>query len=152
MATVYKTEKGRDGLIYEGFCYRFDKRGADDTIYWRCADQRQCKGRIATEPDYSNVAVRSVHCHLANPDKAIIRGVKTTLRNRAASETTTIPTIFRQESAKLANTPVAAAMMPSYNAVKTTLNRERNASYPALPTDRASIVIPAQFQVCRLRQ
>ena len=45
-----KLKKGRDGLCFDNYCYRYDKTGADGIMYWRCADQRQCGGRIATNP------------------------------------------------------------------------------------------------------
>ena len=152
MATVFKTEKGRDGLCFDNYCYRYDKTGADGIMYWRCADQRQCRGRIATEPEYSNVSVRTPHCHLANPDRSIVRQVKTVLRSRSANEVTTpISTIYRQEMARLANVPTATAMLPPYTGVKTTMHKKRTAKYPPLPLSRQAIVIPAEFQVNNLR-
>ena len=148
MATVFKTEKGRDSLCFDNYCYRYDKTGADGIMYWRCADQRQCRGRMATEPDYSNVSVRTPHCHLANPDRTIVRQVKTVLRSRSANEVTTpISTIYRQEMARLANVLTAAAMLPSYTGVKTITHKERK----AIPLSRQVIVIPAEFQVNNFR-
>jgi hypothetical protein len=73
--------------------------------------------------------------------------VKTTLRRRAAAETTALPTIYRQETAALATNSTAAALMPAYSSVATTMLRERNATLPPLPPSRRDIAIPHQLQV-----
>jgi hypothetical protein len=51
---MFKSEKGKNCISFDGFSYRFAKRGVDGTIYWRCLDDRSCRGRISTDNDNSN--------------------------------------------------------------------------------------------------
>jgi hypothetical protein len=144
---IFKTEKGKTALSYNGFSYRYDKKGADDTLYWRCIDNRTCRGRIATDLDYSNPVVRQVHSHFGNPEKITVREVRTKLWERASQETTASPTIYRQETAILANMPAAAAMMPAYANVSTTMQRKKWSMFPPLPRSRNTIVVPPSLQI-----
>lgn len=140
--TVFTTEKGKDGLSYNDYCYRLDKTGVDGTLYWRCIDKKSCKGRIATDPRYRHPTVRNDHDHPPVPTKSKIREVRTNLRNRAAASTLPLPTLYREEILPLANFPAAAAMMPPYASVATSMKRDRRATLPELPNTRDEIEVP----------
>ncbi len=47
---VIKTDKGKEGIGYMGYVYRFGKRGANDRIFWRCI-LNDCTGRLASNPE-----------------------------------------------------------------------------------------------------
>lgn len=113
---------------------------------WRCLDSRTCNGRLITEDDYTDPMVTRPHNHQPNPDKVLVRKVRTAVRRRAAEETTPLPAIYQQETAQLANNSAAAAMMPSYNDVATSMHRDRLSQYPPLPRTGQRIVLPQAFQ------
>ena len=146
---TFKTEKGRQGVSYKGFCYRFAKRGADGSLQWRCVHSDYCSGRLRTEEDYSDpVETGKGHSLKCLPDVNVtaVRQVRTSLRERAASEITPLPTIYREETAVLANQPAAAAIMPVFASVSSSMYRDRQAVYPPLPDDTASIILPREFR------
>jgi hypothetical protein len=149
---VIKTDKGKEGICYLGYVYRFGKRGANDRIFWRCII-KDCKGRLATDEDNSNPEIRTGHDnHPPNPDLVEVREVKTACRNRAAAEFTPLRTVYDQETAVLANNPRAGALMPVFRSVSTTMLRERHATFPPLPKRRTDIVIPQELQVTNTGQ
>jgi hypothetical protein len=143
---VIKTEKGKDGISYHGYLYRYDKKWKNGTISWRCLEDRYCLGRIATADNYSNPVIRNVHYHPPNPDKTVVREVRTTLRARSAAELTPLPIIYHQETLQLAINPTAAAIMPTFRNVATSMQRDRQAKYPPLPRNRQSIIVPQTLQ------
>jgi hypothetical protein len=151
MATAvktFKTEKGRDGISFDNYCYRFDKRLADGSRTWRCIESRACNGRLLTRDDFSNPVLRTPHdltirhCY----EEAMLRDVRTKLRQRAATEDTPIPAIYRQETQVFAHNPTAAALTPSFAKAKTTMYRDRLAELPALPASRQGIQVPHLLQ------
>jgi FLYWCH zinc finger domain len=97
---TFKTDRGKQGVSLNGFRYRFDKKGADGFLYWRCIDLRHCKGRLRTDDvdPPSNPQERGEHSHLPNEELTAVRRVKTNIRKRATDETTPLPTIYRQET------------------------------------------------------
>jgi hypothetical protein len=135
---VYTTDKGKEGLIYNDFCYReVRKRAADGGIFWRCI-HKGCPGRMNTTEDKDQVEYDGGHNHQSDPNEVAIREVKTRARKRARTETTPMPAIYSQEVATLATLPAAAANMPTYLSVSKTLYRERRSLFPALPTSCTS--------------
>lgn len=146
--TIFKTEKGKEGLSYDGFCYRLDKVAADgSTMYWRCIDKKSCKGRIATDARRRHPTVRNTHDHPPVAPKVKVREVRTELRNRAATETLPLHAIYRSEIQSLANFPAAAAMMPSFASVSSSMKRDRHAALPELPETRADIDVPHNLRL-----
>lgn len=144
--SIYTSDKGKEGLIYNDFCYReVKKRAADGGIFWRCI-HKGCQGRMKTDDDKQTVFYDGGHNHQPDLDEIAVRQVKTRARKRARTETTPIPAIYRQEVAALAGMPAAAATMPAFLSVSTTLHRERRSVFPALPASRQALVIPPQFQ------
>jgi hypothetical protein len=86
------------------------------------------------------------HNHAAEVDQALVREVKTTLRKRSKTETTTLPKIYKEASATLAGRPAAAAMMPTYGSVSSTMHRCRREDQPAIPRTRDALVLPQKYQ------
>jgi FLYWCH zinc finger domain len=48
---TFKTDRRRQGIVYNGFRYPLDKRRADGCMFWRCVDQRSCEGRLTTDDE-----------------------------------------------------------------------------------------------------
>jgi FLYWCH zinc finger domain len=67
---TFKTDKGKQDVSFNGFRYRFHKKGADGFLYWQCIDLRYCKGRLPTT-DVDPQAIRrnaenTVTCRMEN--------------------------------------------------------------------------------------
>ena len=80
MATVYKTSKGKDRIIYEGHIYTFKNLTEDgEDVYWRCQN-RQYPGSLKTEAigvdgAYADPHVLLDHQHPPNQEQvAILKG------------------------------------------------------------------------------
>jgi hypothetical protein len=119
---LFRTEKGKEGLGYMGHVYRFGKRGLDGNIYWRCLLRDDCKGRLQTDHNKGNPQLPQ-HNHVPNEDEVRVRSTREQLRQRAANETTPAPQIYREETLALVRFPGAAARMPSYHGVSSTMYR-----------------------------
>jgi hypothetical protein len=50
---VIKIDKGKEGICYLSYVYRFGREVLNDRIFWRCI-LKDCKGRLATNEDNSN--------------------------------------------------------------------------------------------------
>jgi hypothetical protein len=109
-------------------------------------DVYECLGRIRTDGSHNNVQVKNEHCHGPDFDKSMVHTVRERLRERAAEENIPIPQIYREETAGLANNPVAAGMMPTLPSVSSTMYKDRHATLPPLPRTVDAIVIPPAFQ------
>ena len=145
---IIRTEKGENGVCYNGFTYRYDSTLKNNKISWRCLERKECRGRIWTDNDatYSNAVERHPHCHVELQDKCEVLRVKTAIRKRATEENIGLCAIYRQETARLAANPVAAAIMPAYRSMSSTMNRDRLSTLPPLPATRQAIVVPPQYQ------
>lgn len=141
----FRTEKGKEGIGYMGHVYRFAKRGADGSLYWRCLLRDDCRGRLQTDANKGRPQLRTEHCHAANDDEVRVRSARERLRQRAEQETAPAPEIYRQEILKLAQYPGSAARMPAYDSVSTTMYRDRHSNMPPLPTSLQALVVPPQF-------
>jgi MULE transposase domain/FLYWCH zinc finger domain len=145
---IFQTEKGRDGISFDNYCYRFDKRLADRSRTWRCIERRACNERLLTCDDFSNPVLRTPHdltirhCY----EEAMLRDVRTKQRQRAAMEDTPTPAIYRQETQIFAHNPTTAAVMPSFVKANITMYRNRLAELPALPASRQGIQVPQLLQ------
>ena len=52
---VYITDKGKEGLIYNNYCYReVKKHTSDGGTFWRCI-HKDCKGRMKTNGERDEV-------------------------------------------------------------------------------------------------
>jgi hypothetical protein len=122
--TLFTTEKGKDGLGFRGFLYRLGKYNADDTILWRCLERKTCPGTLKTNGAKQNAVEVNAHTYYTpKPELVVVRKVRTNVRTRTCEETTALPTIYRQETNRLINNPVAAALMPVYASISSTMYR-----------------------------
>ena len=63
---LFTTDKGKEGLIHNDFCYReVKKRAADRGIFWRCV-RKDCQGRMKTDEDKAIVLYGGGHNHQPN--------------------------------------------------------------------------------------
>jgi FLYWCH zinc finger domain len=113
---VTRREKPVD--INDDFMYRLDRRSADGGKFWRCLNDG-CNGRIKTDDNDVFVAYRNrTHIHPSNAEEAQVRGVVTSIKERAKAESTNMMAIYSSETAGLSNPPSVAAIMPTFQEVR----------------------------------
>ena len=131
----FRTEKGKEGIGFMGHVYRFGKRGAEGSMYWRCLLRDDCKGRLVTDNNKGNPQLRTAHSHVANEDEVRVRCTREQLRLHAGCQRNCI---------NYANLPTGSARIGSssrsgcqnaflYESVAATMYKDRNANMPPLP-------------------
>lgn len=147
---IFTTKYGKEALQFEDYEYRFDKvSSGGDYLFWRCT-RPGCSARLWTDadPSRSNPQLRSEHNHEPAPDLREMKNVVQQMKTRAASETTPVPQIYREESRQLLqNRPDAVALLPPCHELSGTLYFKRHQLYPPLPHSVAQVVIPQYLQV-----
>ncbi len=142
----FTTDKRKDGLIHNNFCYReVTERAADGGIFWRCIN-KGCKGRMKTDEDKIAILYDGGHSHRTDLNDVAVREAKSRARKRARTETTPVPKIYWDEVATLSATPGAASSMPTFSSLSHTLYRERRSVFPPLPATRDALIIPRRFK------
>lgn len=120
-------ERGGQSLVYQN--YRFQvKTRRDDRVYWRCA-VRTCRATINT---LNNIPVKFniQHNHPANPAKLEANKVLQHIKKRCRQETTPVPSIYKQEIAKLRtpewndDTQRMVEELPTFPFLKSSLYRQ----------------------------
>lgn len=146
----FTTKYGKEAVQFNDFEYRFDKLSSDGDIqFWRCM-RAGCSARLWTDADVnkSNPRVKGQHNHEPSPDLRAMKNAVHVMKERAASETTPIPQIYREESRQLLNNPAAAALLMPYHELSGNLYFKRHQLYPPLPHSAAQVVLPQYLQVC----
>lgn len=99
--SYFRTEKGKNGISFSGFTYRYARTGADGALYWRCLLD-SCNGRMKTDANKANPQICTQHRgHLPNDAEVTSRESRETLRTRAANETAPLAQIYREEQVRL---------------------------------------------------
>ena len=143
----FSTSKGIEAISFNGFEYRFAKT-VDFGLskYWRCVKKR-CPGSLKTDIDGSNFVISNGnHNHIADPHLNCVRLVAQA--ERAESELTPLPQIYKQEVGKLAGN-AAAAQMPTYLQIQSGMHKRRHKQYPPLPPTRNAIVFPQNMTLTK---
>ncbi|KAL3695369.1 hypothetical protein R1sor_009445 [Riccia sorocarpa] len=126
-----QTSRGMDAIFYAGYSYRFDRRAANGDIQWRCL-RDACYGRLRTDVDYNQPTIfGNPHVHPSNAEDGVIRATLTRMRERAATESTSIPQIYQEEANRLAGSASTSAMLPILQSIDSSLHRARRSHLPA---------------------
>lgn len=123
VVSEFVTEKGKEGVGYRGYLYRYGSCDTEGTVRWRCLSSKTCNAALQTGQDKTNPTEKGFHTHPPKPEEVRVRNVRTNLRKRARTETTPIPAVYRTETNPLAASPVVAALMPSLKSVSSSLYR-----------------------------
>ena len=98
-------------LSLDNFLYKLNK-STPKIKYYRC-DDRHCGVTLHTDKNGILIKIKGDHCHPPEPEKLEIRTFKQVLKERAVNETTPIPKIYDEESAKAGLTSSSIAILPS---------------------------------------
>lgn len=144
------SEKGRLKLKYKGFLYFRDRESFK--VYWRCVEYQKlrCRARITTLRGNIFDQSKAVHNHIVDKAKLEAISILTSIRDKANSSRDP-PKLVVSDAVATCTQP-AAAVLPSVDAMKRTIQNVRRTGNlePALPLHRRDIVLPAEFaQTCK---
>ena len=135
------TSKGKSAIGYNGYLYRQDRKHTS-TISWRCLTT-SCKGRLVTTTEITQPVESGTHSHLPDPHLVIQECTKNRMKERVKSDPVPIPTIYKQETARMSNSiPNERIVMPTFNEIRTVLYRARQSKFPQFPESVHNIEVP----------
>ena len=91
------TTRGARSLIFEGYRYVINRRGRNDSIFWRCAKSRSCSGSLKTIK--REIVSSRVGEHTHPPDEAEMTACKTVemMKKRVKETIDPIPAVYQQQ-------------------------------------------------------
>ena len=87
-------------------------RTTDTTKYYRCEDSN-CSATAHTDMQDVVLRTKGEHSHPPEPENIQIRRFKQVVKERAIQETTPIPQIYDEESARMCLSTLSIAALPS---------------------------------------
>lgn len=139
-ADQIKSTKNKTFVIHEGYLFRKDKAASDGGWFMRCV-KRSCTARIKTDHNLRHPVPRAGpgHNHIADPSSISVRRVVESMKTRAGVETTSLNTIYREETARL---PIETQLlMPTLHSVDAGLYRARQSNIPPIPQTRNDFAV-----------
>lgn len=116
---VFKTRRGKYCVSFRGYTYTERSRG-NGNIYWRCRNRKTCSGTLVTRAtsvsgSYPEPGEKIPHSHPPNVDAVAVARVQSVINERARSELTSVPDIYKQEQMRLLlENESAAAVLPTF--------------------------------------
>ena len=129
------TKKGARSLLHDGYRYTINRRTADGQTYWRCFD-RTCGGRAVTDVNDCLVSANNNHNHPPDVVEVAVQKIKEEIKERSKAETTPIPRIyhdFLQEVNQHILSSEIAAILPTFQSIRSSLYRKRRENHPPMP-------------------
>ncbi|CAF2855277.1 unnamed protein product [Rotaria sp. Silwood2] len=118
-------------LVIDDYVFKLNKT-TTTTKYYRC-EHRECDVTVHTDINDVPLKTKGDHCHVIEPEKNIIRIFKQVVKERVINESTPIPKIYEEESAKMILTPATIAILPSQREMSSSLNKARRLETPRIP-------------------
>ncbi|CAF3350190.1 unnamed protein product [Rotaria sp. Silwood2] len=153
MTTVSRTlsfifsQKGKPLLVMDNFVFKLNKT-TNTKKYYRC-ENPECTMTLHTDINDVLIGTKGDHSHLFEPEQIEIRKLKHVIKERAKNETTPVPKIYDEETARFCLTSLAIAIVPSQREISTeifvllflkgiifkdsSLNKARRLQTPAIP-------------------
>ncbi|XP_064100295.1 uncharacterized protein LOC135211117 [Macrobrachium nipponense] len=136
------SSKGKQNILYEGYCYRLDRVLKSGKESCRCVNGK-CKGRIHVFGD--ECTFTSDHDHVPDPAKSAASLSMMRLRERAATLNDAPRRIIQETQINLH--PEVVAVLPKFHSLKRTAQRQRKCKglpIPA-PSNIGEIDIPREL-------
>jgi len=128
-----KTQKGRDMLVFDGYCFLREKIGVNGKLIWKCSEYKvsKCMARCHT---VNGAVVKNIAVHNHIPDAAKIEARKVIIgvKQRAATTQESTHQIVATTSAGV--TAAVAGQLPAIRGIKQTIRRARRQQQIPLPT------------------
>ncbi|CAF3364945.1 unnamed protein product [Rotaria socialis] len=125
------SQKGKPLLVMDDYVFRLNKI-TNTTKYYRC-ENRDCTATAHTDLNNVLLKVNANHSHVIEPEKKEIRIFKQIVKERATKESTPIPKIYEEESAKMILKFSTIAILPSQREMSSSLNKARRLETPPIP-------------------
>ena len=106
------SEKGREHILLNGYCYRLDRKLRNEKESWRCT-QDTCRGRIHVNGSSWDEVM--MHTHVPQPATSAMKKMVANLREKASSSND-VPRRIIQE-AQVALTDEATVLLPKYTSL-----------------------------------
>lgn len=106
-----KSNKGKPLLVANNYLFKVNKTTAT-TKYWICTNSG-CSAKIHTDLNNQLIKTTGDHNHAPEKEKIEVREFREKVKQRAINETTPIPRIYDEESAKAMLSDVVIAILPS---------------------------------------
>ncbi|CAF4059685.1 unnamed protein product [Rotaria sordida] len=117
-------------LVIDNYVLKLNKT-TTTTKYYRY-EHRECGATVHTDINDVLLKTKGDHCHVIEPEKNKIRIFKQVVKERAINESTPIPEIYEEESAKMILSPATIAILPSQREMSCSLNKTRRLETPQL--------------------
>ena len=140
---ILTTQKGSEACNYGGFSYRVDTVTSIRKI-WRCRTIG-CKGRLWSDIDNCHPIEKQGHSHPPAPEIGIVMSTICKMKQRAKTETRSIPIIHSDAAAEISGNTSASAIFPAFKSINNVLYRARHEKLPVLPQSLNDIHIPDQL-------
>jgi hypothetical protein len=125
MSDFIESRKGFSQLVKDGYVYRCRKT-YKNIKYWSCITSG-CKGKITEKPGVI-MEIKQEHDHAPDDLNVEMRKVVTSMKKRARTETTPIPTIYKESLTEFldAGLNFVTSSVATYDHVKSSLYRNRH--------------------------
>ncbi|XP_003729478.2 argininosuccinate lyase isoform X1 [Strongylocentrotus purpuratus] len=149
---VFKTRRGKYCVSFRGYTYTERSRG-NGNIYWRCRNRKTCSGTLVTRAtsvsgSYPEPGEKIPHSHPPNVDAVAVARVQSVINERARSELTSVPDIYKQEQMRLLlENESAAAVLPTFRSMASGAYRSRKKSLPTQLTRLNDTAADQHFQM-----
>lgn len=144
---IIKTQKGRDLLVLEGYCFLREKTGVNGKVIWKCSEYKvsKCMARCHTVAG-AVVKRTAAHNHIPDAAKIEARKTMTIIKERAATTQECTHQIVATTSAGV--TAAVAGQLPSVRGIKQTIRRVRREQQIPLPTpgNLQDLIIPDSYK------
>ncbi|CAF0973217.1 unnamed protein product [Rotaria sordida] len=140
MTTVPKTlsfvfsQKGKPLLVMDNFVFKLNKT-TNTKKYYRC-ENPQCTMTLHTDINDILIGTNGDHSHPPEPEQIEVRKLKHVIKERAKNETTPVPKIYDEETARFCLTSLAIAIVPSQREINSSLNKARRLQTPPIPNSQ----------------
>lgn len=146
--TFVKSSKGNELLFKDGFLYMLNKK-CNDVFYWSCIRKKSssCGAAVTTRKDGDDHYVLKVnntsHLHEPDQDTAKVHDVRHSLKRKAADSFDRPGQIIQKCIQNVPST--SAPYMPSKEAMRLVIHRERVRHEPSLPKTLKDFIVPEEF-------
>ncbi|CAF1475020.1 unnamed protein product [Rotaria sordida] len=137
MTTVSKTlssifsQKGKPLLVMDNFVFKLNKT-TNTKKYYRCENSQRTM-TLHTDINDVLIGTKGDHSHPPEPEQIEVRKLKHVIKERAKNETTPVPKIYDEETARFCLTLLAIAIVPSQREINSSFYKARRLQTPAIP-------------------
>ena len=138
------SEKGREHILLNGFCYRLDRKLRNGKESWRYTENK-CKGRIHGNGSlWEDI---TMHTHVPQPAASAMKQMVSNIRKRASASNDVPRRIIQGMQVSLPDE--ATVLLPKYTSLQQNVQRcrKRDGEPIPAPNNVSEIVLPDHLHV-----